>query len=233
MFKFRSFKRHINRKITPAVVNDLFDNQTIKRKDFNVQYNSKRKLSNRFLTYIHYTRILEGNWSNDESDPGGMTMYGLSSKHNKSLRSEIANKTLDQTKAYSYIYKKYYLTLVNIELIDIKLGFVVFDARFHGMREVIGEIQKKINEKSLSPFPLVVDNIWGPKTAEKALKLSPSSINDILDHLSLNAFRLGNLAAVRVLNYQKRHNLKLKDYTIGFKNRMAQRVSYAYDAVYG
>lgn len=180
----------------------------------------------RFLSYYSRTRKMEGGWSNNQSDPGKATMFGLSSRSNPSLAQKIASKSLTLNEAMQYTYNHYFINIIGIEEIDPRLGFLVFDAKFHGMHEVISSMQKSMNE--IAQLNLVIDGKWGRKTYTAALSLKGLEIDYVISKLTKHSVSLAEHAASRVLRYQQAHSLPTYDFTNGFVHRMKSRIQYAH-----
>lgn len=185
-------------------------------------------LPDRFMEFMKRTEVMEGGWSNNPSDPGGATMYGISTRSNPELAQEIENKTLTREKAFVHIYNKYYVSIPQVNYINASIAFLVFDAKFHGMKEVIKQIQSLINIALKGRVsPLVIDGVWGRRSASAASLLSREQSAKITESVFRSSENLGQLAAARVLKYQKRHNLPLHNYSKGFKNRNVRRSVFA------
>jgi lysozyme family protein len=152
-------------------------------------------------------------------------MWGLSSRFNPEVADKIRTGPLSKSEALSIIKKKYYDTICCINDVHPSIGFIVFDAKFHGMKEVIKEIQIYLN--TVTGAHVASDGMWGPETAYAIKNLSQSEIRSLLEHLRVYSHHLGELAANRVMNFQRRHNLAVYDYTTGFSNRQSNRVTAA------
>jgi lysozyme family protein len=177
------------------------------------------------MDYVQRTLEFEGAWSNDDRDPGGATMWGLTERFNPELASKIRNRTLRKDEALDAIYKKYFLPLARIEDVNKAIGFIVFDARFHGMSEAIKSLQTHIS--GILGIRLVIDGVWGEKTAKAALMLTPDNVLAVLNKLKQESRALGESAANRVIAYQQAHNMPVYDYENGFTNRQNKRMNAA------
>jgi len=178
----------------------------------------------RFDSYLNSTFDMEGGWSNDKSDPGQATMFGLSARFNPKYADKILSRTLTEIEARSIIKKSYYDVLIGINDVAPEIGFIVFDAKFHGMFEAVKGIQKFINSKQKLEGDLVVDGVWGPHTLQGVMTLNRDEVRDLLNYERQNTAVYARAAANRVLIYQARHNLPQKDYFAGFTTRQRRRV---------
>jgi lysozyme family protein len=185
----------------------------------------KPSSQNRFLLFVERTLRMEGSWSDDGSDPGGATMFGLSSRFNPEVADEIKSRTLSKTKALSIIKQKYYDPIVGVNDVPIGIAFIIFDSRFHGMKEAIIQIQSDLNK--YRGARLTVDGKWGRSTATACIGLKPSEVEEMLARQKNKAYQMAVGASQRVLSYQKQNGLPLKDYTNGFYNRQTLRAGYA------
>jgi len=189
----------------------------------NPGYPQSPTYSRRFIIFLANTFDFEGEASNDASDPGGSTMFGLSSRSNPELADSIKARTLSKQKAIDYIYRKYYKPILGIDQMDGGVAFLVFDARFHGMVEVIKSMQVYINSVNDDSTQLAVDGMWGPNTLRKVNQLSRSQILTLIDLQNVESATMARRAADRVLVYQTSHRLPRKDYFAGFKTRQDRR----------
>jgi lysozyme family protein len=179
----------------------------------------------RFNTFVKATLIFEGSWSDDSSDPGGATMWGLSERFNPEVADKIRARTLTKTEALKIIKTKYYDSILGINEINPRIGFLVFDAKFHGMKEVIYDIQRSVNKFRFRKIH--VDGRWGPETLGAIKGLRPEEVEKVLLEQYARAHVMGASAADRVIAYQTRKGLPINDYTLGFTNRQLKRVRHA------
>jgi hypothetical protein len=68
----------------------------------------------RFKLFYTHTLSLEGGESNDASDPGGITNFGISIKANPELAVELKTGTLSREQAFAHVYDKYYKHICGI-----------------------------------------------------------------------------------------------------------------------
>lgn len=176
-----------------------------------------------FESFISFTLDFEGGYSNDPSDPGGPTMFGLASRWHPQLKAKIISGTLTEEEAKQYVKEKYFDTIIMVHEVDPGIGFLVFDSRFHGNLEVIRYIQSGVN--ALTGAALRVDGIWGRKTAHVCAALSKTQVDTLIKYIRENIDDISRSAANRVIRYQKRNGMPVYDYYNGFKNRNVKRVA--------
>ncbi len=111
-----------------------------------------------------YTMEWEGGdtLTNDSSDPGGLTKYGISKRSNPDI--DIAN--LDEAGA-KRIYKKRYWDVMNLDSVTKdRVAIKVFDAGVNiGCKRAVRLAQRAYNDM-VSSDQLEDDGIPGPKTVE-------------------------------------------------------------------
>jgi lysozyme family protein len=171
------------------------------------------------------TLALEGGYSNDPSDPGSATMFGLSARWNPDLADKIRSGTLTRDEAYAKAYQSYYLPLYHLSELPIGLAFIIFDAKFHGMIETIRELQLITND--ISGSQLAADGVYGRNTFNALVQLSPEQVIELIDKSKYRTRSTANSAAKRVIAYQRAHDLPEYDYSHGFFNRANSRMSVA------
>lgn len=179
----------------------------------------------RFVAFHNATTDMEGNSPlvNDVSDPGGLTAWGISSKANPDLSEEI-KKGMKKDRAYQIAYERYYVVIPFIDSVDPQIGFVIYDSRFHGMKENIMVIQSYLNNVG---FELAVDGVAGPKTMMAVSRMTSADVKFVLNQLTVNGKKLASLAAKRTISAQIKQSKVVRDYTEGFLNRQLRRLSYA------
>ncbi len=114
----------------------------------------------------------EGGYSNNPSDPGGETKFGISKRAYPNV--DIANLTLDGAKAiYNRDYWRFgdllYQSVAN-KLLDMAVNM--------GLGRAISLAQQGCQEQGIN---ITVDHSWGPKTC--------SAINSIPEYAMLNELR--------------------------------------------
>lgn len=186
---------------------------------------SEKRYPERFNILIKKVFEFEGYWSDAKSDPGGTTMYGISSTHNPEVADKIRSKTLTLEEAKEIYFKKYYSTIYSVHKLPIGIAFVVFDAKVHGSYESIIDLQKWLKD-NVCP-KIAVDGIFGRETGTCVLGIDSSETQTLLNHISDRGVIAAKSAAARVLGYQKKNGLEEYDYTRGFVNRLQHRYAYA------
>lgn len=180
-------------------------------------------LGNAFELVIEKTFELEGGWSNSNSDPGGTTMYGISSRFHPKFAAKIKAKSLTIAEAKGIYREVYWNDIYKVESIPVTIAWIVFDAKVHGSKESIIDIQKWIKENT-NPN-VTADGVFGPNTW-KGIPTSRDQLLLLLAYLEKNARISARLAAMRVMNYQKENGLAIKDYTAGFETRFEERYAF-------
>jgi lysozyme family protein len=167
----------------------------------------------------------EGVYSNDVSDPGGATYYGLSARAHPEYAVQILNQELSLSEVYEVYYRKYYKKIYRVNELNDTMCFLLLEASIHGSIETIASIQSWLN--LYRSCVLKVDGIFGPKTFECTRGLDTSDYAALLDYLNRKVETDASLAAYRVMNYQKENGSPKYDYTNGFSNRLKKRYSAA------
>lgn len=180
--------------------------------------------NNNFQRAVAKTFELEGFYSDHKHDPGGQTMYGISSKWNPEVADKIKNKTLTIEEAKDIYKRNYWGKIYKVNDLPFAIAWILFDAKVHGTLESVKDIQRWINYHFKSN--LVVDGVFGPATY-KFLPKEKEDLVDLLVYLSGRAQSSARSAAVRVKNQQEKMGLPVYDYTAGFTNRLMERYSFA------
>jgi len=147
-------------------------------------------LEQRFNTAVAIVLTHEGGFSDDATDPGGSTDYGISlhflqdigldvNKDNIINSADIRDLTLDKAKA---IYKKYWWDKYNYNAINsLHLATKVFDMAVNmGAHQAHKLIQDSLNHFCIS---LTVDGIFGKDTLDAINKISMKDEADLLNEL--------------------------------------------------
>lgn len=181
----------------------------------------------RFVAYYNATLQLEGNvqYEYDPHDPGGATAWGISVNANPDLADEIS-LGMSKDRAYAIAYERYYSVIPFVMNVNPQIGFVIFDSRFHGMRENVKIIQSYLNERF--GLSLAVDGVAGAKTMYAVSQMQELDVKIILRKLTDNAKMIAGLAAKRTIQSQISKRLAVKDYAVGFTNRQLGRLNFAY-----
>lgn len=182
-------------------------------------------LGNAFELVIEKTFELEGGWSNSATDPGGATMYGISSRFHPKYAEKIKNKTLTLSEAKKIYKEDYWDTMYRADSVPIVIAWIVFDAKVHGSKESIIDMQNWIKQNT-NPA-VTADGVFGPNTW-KGVPTSREQLVDLVNFLKKNTKLSAKLAAIRVMNYQKENNKPVKDYTSAFAGRLEDRYDFAY-----
>lgn len=180
--------------------------------------------SKNFERAVNKTFELEGFHSDHKHDPGGQTMYGISSRWNPEVADKIRNKTLTIDEAKEIYRRNYWGKIYKVDDLPLAIAWILFDAKVHGTLESVKDIQRWINYREKKS--LVVDGIFGPATF-KNLPTSKEGLADLLAYLSEHVQTSARSAAVRVKNQQEKMGLPVYDYTAGFSNRLRERYSFA------
>lgn len=180
-------------------------------------------LGNAFDLVIEKTFELEGGWSSSNSDPGGMTMYGISSRFHPTYAAKIKNKTLTIAEAKKIYRSEYWDDIYKIDSIPVVIAWIVFDAKVHGSKESIIDLQKWIKDNT-NPN-VTTDGVFGPNTW-KGIPTSKDQLLSLIAYLEKNTRVSARLAAMRVMRYQKENGLVVKDYTAGFEARFEERYAF-------
>lgn len=181
-------------------------------------------LGSGFDVIIEKTFELEGGWVNSNSDPGGATMYGISSRFHPEYAQKIKNKTLTLKEAKAIYKSEYWDTIYKVDAIPLVLAWIIFDARVHGSKESIIDMQNwmKVNTNP----QITADGVFG-KNSWSGIPANDKGIASLLAYLKKNTKISAKLAAMRVMNYQKNNGLEIEDYTKGFITRLEGRYSFA------
>lgn len=193
------------------------------------EYLSPETMGGVFQSMIDKVFELEGNWSNDKSDPGGATMYGISSVHNPKYANKIKSKTLTKAEAQMIYRDNYWTPIYKVDSLPLPIAWIIFDARIHGSLESIKDIQTWISKNINSS--ITVDGIYGKETWENLPK-SKQMLADLVSYLIERTGLSARAAAVRTMAYQKKYGLPVADYTDGFTKRLTERYSFATDLQY-
>lgn len=180
----------------------------------------------RFVDYYTATLKLEGDVAvhpYDPSDPGGATSWGISEKAHPDLAAKI-RLGLSREEAFGIAYVRYYTIIPLIGQVDPRIGFVIFDARFHGMKENVYAIQTGLANMGYS---LKIDSIAGPETMKILSRITKEESTVLLNGVAQATQALAIAAANRTMSAQKRQGLPVKNYKNGFVARQEGRVSYA------
>lgn len=177
-----------------------------------------------FERAVEKTFELEGFYADHKHDPGGQTMYGISSRWNPEVADKIKNKTLTIDEAKDIYRRNYWGKIYKINDLPLAIAWILFDAKVHGTNESVKDIQRWINFHGKKDLKL--DGVFGPAT----FNALPTTLNDMVDllaYLTEKTQTSAKSAAIRVKNQQEKMGLPVYDYTAGFTNRLQERYSFA------
>lgn len=163
----------------------------------------------------------EGAETNDLSDPGGHTKFGIS----KRSFPNINISALTVKDAFQIYFEKYFLRrncLLFLRNGYPRLAYVIFDCFFSGQRASLKTLQRIINNHGCN---IKVDGIPGPATLS-ALKSACIDDNTICDLLLRANSEDSRRIAIATMNTQRREGRPIKDYTRGFTNRGLNRLTF-------
>jgi type VI secretion system secreted protein VgrG len=128
----------------------------------------------------------EGGWSDDPSDPGGATNYGITletaRRHGIIGKDALSRITPDQV---AEIYRKDYWRFNLVE--DQRVATKLMDMAVNmGLMTTVKLAQGVLNDLGAS---LVVDGVWGPKTRECINAVSPDRMLTLLSTKSADYYR--------------------------------------------
>lgn len=177
-----------------------------------------------FESMINKVFELEGEWSDRPSDPGGATMYGISSVHNPKYADKIRKQALTKAEA-KMIYKlNYWDPIYKVDSLPLPIAWIVFDTRIHGSLESIKDIQTWIS-KNTNPA-ISIDGVYGKQTWE-SLPKSNAMLADLVSYLLGRAKLSARAAAIRTMDKQKQSGRPVEDFTNGYTKRFTERYSFA------
>jgi lysozyme family protein len=154
--------------------------------------------------------------TNNPSDPGGLTVSGMTLKNNPEIAEWDTLNEYEQYLLLIRVYKKY-LRKVD-ESIDYRMRFLISHALFVGFDTVISKIQECL---VLFGLPVTVDGVYGHQTEGALMSCDSDQIESILSEIAAQKRDLARKEAEQVMSYQKRNNLPIQNYTTGYSNRMS------------
>lgn len=104
----------------------------------------------RFIKYVDATLDSEGGFNNGHGDPGGVTMWGISSRSYPHLKTKIKNRTLSRDEAVAIYYNDFYAATPHIEHVEESIGFFIFDSRVQGAMPEIRQIRDFLSDEGVS-----------------------------------------------------------------------------------
>lgn len=142
-----------------------------------------------FAEAVEKTLKWEGGYSNDPSDPGGETNWGISKRSYP--HADIRNMTYEQAvEIYRQDYWNSHYDLIH----DQEIANQLFDFGVNaGMHQAVKTLQESIGYFTVGP--IVADGIFGPKTLE--------ALNSVIPTILLKEFRARRAAYYGGLNKPK------------------------------
>lgn len=188
-----------------------------------------------FLLFVERVILAEtggkgDGWSNNGSDLGKATQWGISSAANPDLAVKIGARQLSYEEAVSRYYTKYYRSLIGLDALDPRVVYLLFDAKVHGATVTIEFIQKWLNTNK--GFKLAVDGVYGKQSSIALSLLDSEEVGLLLKEYLAQAPTLAKEMARRVKVEQRRRGVKVYDYSRGFTNRLLARGTFAKDYLY-
>lgn len=179
----------------------------------------------RFVNFHTATLDMEGNvqLENSKSDPGGSTAWGISSKANPDLSQEIS-QGMTRDRGYQIAFERYYSVIPNIGLMEPRIAFVVYDSRFHGMKENLLIIESSLKRLG---YNIVDDGKFEQETYRVLSNLTAPEADVVMNDLNRSLKLAAASAAKRTMKAQEAQGLPIHDYTDGFINRQTKRLKYA------
>lgn len=179
----------------------------------------------RFVNFHAATLDMEGNvkLENSKSDPGGKTAWGISTSANPDLSQEIANG-MTRERGFQIAFERYYSVIPNIALMDPRIAFVVYDSRFHGMKENLVVIESSLKKLG---YNVIDDGKFEQETYRVLTTLRPTEVDIVMNDLKRALSLSASSAAKRTMAAQAKQGLEVHDYTQAFINRQTRRLSYA------
>lgn len=179
----------------------------------------------RFLEFHTATLEMEGNVQLEDakSDPGGKTAWGISSAANPDLSQEIA-QGMSRERGFQIAYERYYSVIPNIAIMEPRIAFVVYDSRYHGMKENLVAIEASLKKLG---YNIVVDGKFELTTYQTLVGLSKTEADIVMQDLYAALTLSAASAAKRTMSAQQKKGLEVHDYTDAFVYRQKKRLAYA------
>lgn len=168
---------------------------------------------------------LEGGFSNDPSDPGGPTAYGISSAAHPEYKEKILAGEFTINDTLKVLFP-YWRSIPYVETLPGPIAFIIFDSKAHGSIDIfVRYLQTFINDVTGSH--LIVDGQFGPVTGGATLALSESQVNRFIVGIKPYLPEMAHRVAVATMETERKMHKPAKDYTVSFTNRFKRRVDYA------
>lgn len=160
----------------------------------------------------------------DASDPGGITLFGLTAKDHPNIASKIVSGKLTLDEAKNVFREEYFDKIYGSYQLPKLIAFIAYDARIHGSFESIVDLQNWLRTKGQQ---VANDGKFGPSTYSAVMSINPDQYKDLVNYLLDHAASSAAKAAQRVRDYQDKHGLPQYNYTRGFTNRLVKRYTQA------
>lgn len=186
---------------------------------------SKLPYPKRFVDFHVATLDMEGNvqLENSKSDPGGKTAWGISSAANPDLSQEIA-QGMSRDRGFQIAYERYYSVIPNIAIMEPRIAFVVYDSRYHGMKENLVIIEASLKKLG---YNVIDDGKFELATYQALVGLSKPEADVVLRDLNAALQLSASSAAKRTMKSQEKKGLEIHDYTDSFVYRQKRRLAFA------
>lgn len=160
----------------------------------------------------------------DKSDPGGITLFGLTARDHPNIADKIVSAKLTLEEAKDVFREEYFDKIYGGYQLPRLIAFIAYDARIHGSFESIVDLQNWLRTKGHN---ITNEGKFGPSTYSAVMSISPDQYRDLVNYLLDHAASSAAKAAKRVRDYQDKHGLPPYDYTNGFTNRLVKRYTQA------
>jgi lysozyme family protein len=184
-----------------------------------------------------FTRVLidyedggtNGRAHKNPGDTGGWTQWGFSSKAYPQLAAKIQAGLLTRADAEKLAFQGYYAPILGIEDIHPAIGYILYDAKFHGSADIfIKRLQIALN--NAADLGLLPDGSYGRKTAEATLihghVVAPTFVNELSRDARLIATEIND----RIERQQIKQHMEVVDMTAAMYHRVRFRVEMAASA---
>jgi lysozyme family protein len=152
--------------------------------------------------------------TNHSHDPGGRTIAGMTVRDNPELSKWDDSSELERCLILLSVYKKY-IDKVSRD-VPFEVRFLLVHARFVGFDQVVVAVQEYLNIKGKK---VAVDGIYGPQT-ERALSGYDRTPSGLMEFINEASGKIAAREAAQVMNYQKKHKMKVVNLTRGYVNRI-------------
>ena len=167
-------------------------------------------LENKFDICFNYILKVEGGYSNNSNDRGGVTNYGITSKLAKTYGYEVASLTKEQAK--DIYYKEFYLKNKIDDITNYKMALTIFDWLVNSGTWAIKKAQLTLCNLG---YKVDIDGIIGRDTLNS---LNSVNVNDFLNEYH----RIQKLFYEAIVN----NNPSQKVFLQGWYNRLNNKIKY-------